>query len=232
MTPTASAELTEYQALLLDLLGLRKSWENADSPKNRRKGIVAKKRADVWDRARRQVWATPCTFVRGIEIISGIQVTVDVCAEAHTAKAPKYFGPGSPYLVDALREETNGLGEVYYNYWGNYLKKRDVLWCNPDFLRKWVWAAGIQGGTHPGFLLVPPATDQSWFGDLLEDKRSHLTVLEGRMCFEPPEGVEPSTPNGGTVLWSVNFDEPVLPCRLDWKEVCEIGAGRKMWGGS
>jgi len=32
-----------------------------------------------------------------------------------------------------------------------------------------------------------------------------------------------ATPNGGVVLWQVNFDAPVLPPVLDWREVCEIG---------
>lgn len=209
--------LTEYQYQILDVLGLREAFDKIDPER-------VDARASVWNKAQRQLWATPQSFVDGVAAIADLKITVDLCAEKHTAKAPVWFGPGSPVGVqDAIGCKPDGLGGYSYRYWHEQVGSEDVLWCNPDFLRKRRWVKGLLLDDVPGFLLVPPATDQAWFGDLHEDPRCHLTVLEGRMRFEPPEGIAPSSPNGGTVLWQVNFDSPVLPLRLDWREVCEIG---------
>lgn len=215
--------LTKYQYQILDLLDLRFAWDRKLAEFEAGKA-EAHELAKIWDKAQRQLWATPQSFVDGLAAIADLQITVDLCAEAHTAKAPIWFGPGSPICEDSIGRFDDGLGGYGYRFWHHLVEVEDVLFCNPDFLRKSLWTKGMRRDEAiRGFLNVPPDTDQGWFGDLHEDPRCHLTVLEGRLRYEPPEGIKATSPNGGTVVWQVNFDAPVLPPRLDWREVCEIG---------
>lgn len=198
---------TIYPEKIMRLLGLWPEYLRQEDDEGRRK---------VWDKAPRQLWATPGEFVRGLEAIAQRTVTVDLCAEPETTKAPLWCGPGSNIGVeDAFNVDPYSLQKVVHG---------GVAWCNPDFLRKDLWASLILKAGLPTWFLTPPTTDQAWFGRLHEDPRCHLTVLTGRLRFVPPPGVEDSSPKGGgVVLWQVNFDAPVLPPVLDWREVCEIG---------
>ena len=78
----------------------------------------------------------------------------------------------------------------------------------------------------PTWFLVPAATEQAWFGELLTHERAHLHVLQGRLAFEPPSGVQVSSPRGAVVLWSLNVDKPLLPQHLVVQEVLRVGLTR------
>lgn len=163
------------------------------------------------DYAVRQTWATPAALVRGLERLAGCTVELDLCAEQHTAKAPVWFGPRSPHGV------TDTLNETWESRAG-------LAWCNPDFRRKGQWADLVLASKIPTWFLVPPATDQPWFGRLLEHPRAHLHALQGRVAFEPPEGVAATSPNGPVVLWSLNFARPLFPARLIVRDLLSLGA--------
>lgn len=190
---------------LLRLLELEAAWVDAPD---------AGARDKVEDTAQRQLWGTPEEFVRGLEVISGRKITLDVCAERRTAKAERYFGVGSPLgLVDALRAPS----------WAPYTEREDTGYMNPDFRRKAEWVDKIMQEGLPGFAVVPGATEQPWFGDLHETEHAHLSVLTGRLAFVPPPGIKESSPREGVVVWALNFPERVLPPRLVTEEVKAIG---------
>ena len=185
---------------LVDVLGLREAYSS--SP------------IETMERALRQAWATPSAFVRGLERVAGVRVALDLCAEATTAKAPVWFGPGSPHgVTDTLLDDWS---------WG-----AGLAYCNPDFARKGQWANLVLGSQVPTWFLVPPSTDQEWFSTLTNSPRAHLHILRGRLRFDPPPGIAPSAPNGPVVLWSVNFDRPLLPGSLIVKDLLELG--REPW---
>lgn len=192
----------------LKLLGLYEAWEKAD----------AALRSKIENKALRQLWATPEAFVRGLEAIGQFKFTVDLCATAETTKAPIWFGPGSPLCEDIfarLPEEGMSPSDLF--------EQRDIVWCNPDYLRKDQWTALVQDCDAPTILNVPMSPDMDYSARLHEDPRSHLTLLTGRIQYEPPEGIEPSTSKVPTVLWAVNFDLPALPPVLKVKDVMAIG---------
>ena len=181
---------------LLDVLGLADAY--ASNP------------GKAWDYARRQTWATPAAFVRGLEMIAGARVELDLCAEESTAKARVWYGPRSPHgVTDTLR--------------GDWSTDARLAWCNPDFARKAQWVDLILRKGVPVWLLVPPTTDQAWFSDLVRHPRAHWHALGGRLKFEPPPGVPATSPNGPVVLWSVNFDRPLLPSCLLVRDVLKAG---------
>lgn len=190
---------------MLRLLELDDAWAAAKD---------AKARSKVEDTAQRQLWGTPADFVRGLEVLSGRTVTLDVCAEARTAKAKRYFGPKSPLgLEDALRAPS----------WAPYTAPDDFGHWNPDWRRKPVWVDKVMQEGLPSWGIVPGATDQLWFGDLSAVACAHLTVLTGRLAFLPPPGVTESAPRTGVVVWAVNVSKPILPPTLRTEEVREIG---------
>ena len=167
----------------------------------------------TWDYAIRQTWATPAAFVCGLERIAEVKVDVDLCAEKHTAKAPIWYGPRSPH----------GVTNTFKDPWP---LEPGLAWCNPDFARKAQWADFILKRGVPTWFLVPNTTDQAWFGRLFCHKRAHLHILQGRLAFEPPEGVNESQRRGAVVLWSINFDAPLLPQHLVVRDVLQIGLAR------
>ena len=68
--------LTEYQYQILDVLGLREAFDKIDPER-------VDARASVWNKAQRQLWATPQSFVGGVAAIADLKITVDLCAEKH-----------------------------------------------------------------------------------------------------------------------------------------------------
>ena len=201
-------ELTTYNRSLLHLLGLLGAWEKAPDDKAR---------AEVWNKAQRQLWATPQAFVNGLSFLSGTPVMLDVCAEEDTAKAPKWFGVSSEHGEDGLHALKQARRLVLPG---------GALWCNPPFIHKGNWADALSDGEDRAFLNVPPSTDQHWFGDLHQNGRAWLSVIQGRMPYIPPEGVKSGSPNGPTVVWAINFDYRPLPPVLNWRDVIRIGGGQ------
>lgn len=175
------------------------------------------------DRKARQFWATPWWVVRGVEELSGYRITLDVCAELSTAKAPVWFGPMSMNGADGL---TAG--------WARFVGSGDAAWCNPPYndLMSWVRRAITMAGFGlRTFMLIPYRSDRPYVASLLDYHSAHLTnlwgdkVKDGRIAFEPPPGVEASTPMGGVVLWQVGGSRR-LPLTLRTSELKAAGERR------
>ena len=149
------------------------------------------------DRTSRQTWATPRVLVEAIDALASppAPVDLDVCAEAWSAKATRYLGPGSTLGLDGLAAP-----------WSEH--SLSAAWCNPPFnaIAPWVEKAILELGRGVRVrLLVPPRTDCGWYHRLVEGEGewAHRSVLGRRVAFEPPEGVVASSPPGPVELWTL-----------------------------
>jgi phage N-6-adenine-methyltransferase len=99
--------------------------------------------------------------------------TLDVAAEPHNAKLPRYFTP----IDDGLRQSWRG----------------ETAWCNPPYsdIRPWIEKAWVEQATARGIVLLVPAnrTEQRWWQELVEPRRDsfgsplQVEFLPGRMRF-------------------------------------------------
>lgn len=185
-------------------------------------GIVTESRpvGDVSD-----AWATPADFVLGLGLVrllpggagfSGFVPTLDVCAEAWSAKAPRYYGPGG--------EREDALAELW--------PEDEEKWDNPPFscIDPWAWAsleaAGPRLGAGCTMHLIPPRTDRPWYHEIAkaeEAGQAFRTILLGRLEFAPPPGVKGGNVGGGVELWQVGGHRRRLPPRLVTQAVQELG---------
>lgn len=209
----------DYERSILDLLGFLVAYDAAKNEEARGK---------VLTRAWRQLWATPQWFVDGLAELAGVSFDLDLCAEAATAKAPLWFGPGSPVMIHGPGEEIRPAVDAFEAMpWRYYLGgSHTAAWFNPPFLQMQRWVNGILGETcgrmWRAIGVSPSSTDRPWFGQLLRHHRTHMTTVEGeRLRFEPPPGVKPSSPGGGVVVWSVGFDASPFGAVLTLAEVRE-----------
>ena len=196
----------DYVLDLLRLFGLLDKYESAKDAEAKGKVLAA-----AW----RQIWETPPAFARGISKLSGKRLELDVCAEAHTKKAPYYFGPGSAH-PDAFAVTS----------WSSYVLVHGAGWCNPPFNDIPRWSARLlEESKHaPFFLLVPPRTDQRWWHALKAHPEAFRTDILGRPKFLPPKGVKASTPGGGGVVWASGWPHRVLPPSRSKDEIRAAGA--------
>lgn len=166
----------------------------------------------------RQRWATPEWLVQAIERQSGLEITLDVCAEQWSRKAPEWLGPGSPLGEDAL--SVRSWWEVAS---GSHAPAR-ALWCNPPFgsIEPWVQRARsevLRALSHQQrcgiWLLVPARTWCDWYSVLRGMERAHLahrtTIDGGRIPFIPPDGIRASSPMGSCELWWMSAHGRALP---------------------
>ncbi len=125
---------------------------------------------------------------------------LDICAEAHSKKAPLHFGPGSALEVyDALKAP-----------WPT-MHRTSLHWGNPDFRRKADWVGRVLYHGYQTVLNIPLSTDMHYAAMLHEDSRCHITMITGRPEYIPPEGIKASKPKGPTVLVAMNFLVSPLP---------------------
>ncbi len=153
----------------------------------------------------RQKWTTPWWLVQEAELLVGRNVRLDACAEAASAKALRWYGPGSELGEDGLSGE-----------WDTSL-----TWCNPPYadIGPWVAKALAHTGRNPEakvLLLVPPRTDQEWWHYLMESG-ARMMSIRPRVCFEEPDGVKASSPSFPVVLWEIGGKQKCLPLTLSWK---------------
>ena len=152
-------------------------------------------------REARQRWATPWWLVQAIERQSGMKITLDVCAERWSAKARRWYGPGSPEAEDGLSAPWTG-----------------VVWCNPPFaaIGPWVDRAlyEVDRDCSLIWLLVPPRVELAWYHRLVRQAelghRARRTVLTRRVAFSPPSGIPASSPSGPVELWQIDWEGPRL----------------------
>lgn len=150
-------------------------------------------------RAARQRWGTPTVAVRNIEHRLKVRFGLDVCAESWSAKAPRWFGPGSPFGEDGLTAPWR-------------VQPGEAWFCNPPFAHIDPWVERALAADAPGVMWVPPRTDRPWWHQLLVTARACPVYVEGRIAHDiPPDlgriygavGKRPAGPGGGIVLWVI-----------------------------
>lgn len=132
----------------------------------------------------RQHWQTP----RGVRrwITEHFRPDVDAAADGANTLAPLWMGPGSNVgIVDALAAP-----------WPGYLMSATIrprVFVNPPFSSALRFAErAIEAHAAHGtmiLLLLPISTDTQWFARLV-DAGAHVTAITGRVCYDPPPGVQ------------------------------------------
>lgn len=211
-----SIKVGEYERQVLALMGYLEAYDGARTQETR-DGVLT--------RAWRQLWATPQWFVDGLAVLVQRAVTLDLCAEARTAKAAWFFGPGSDLMVHRPGQEPHQAVDAFdVGPWRTWLGPSEAAWCNPPFADAARWVEHLLTEADAGgfrcLMVGPGAVDRPWFAALARHDRAHMTLLEGeRLRFEPPPGVEPSSPAGGAVVWAIGWAVPPLPPVLTLTEI-------------
>lgn len=155
----------------------------------------------------RQNWATPWPFFNWLNETFG-PFTLDVCAEAWSAKCPKHYTVKENGLIQNWPKDA-GKGKFF---------------CNPEFadpddwLEKGYRHARYDGAS--GLYVLPLSTDTSWFHDFAA--LGDIILLRGRINFQPPPDYRPSVDpktnklkktgnNTGTLLVIYDPEEIQLP---------------------
>ncbi len=128
-------------------------------------------------------WETPPSFVRALEEKFG-PFTLDPCARAETAKAPKFFT-----MAD------DGLSQS----WGDGASH---VFCNPPYSAPGPWVAKAIAEAEKGvttLLLLPAATDVGWFHDLVL-VHCNVRFVRGRLKFLGWERTPIGSPTAGNIL--------------------------------
>lgn len=163
-------------------------------------------------------WRTPRPLFARLH--DEFNFTFDLAADAENHLVPKWFGPGSHYLEDAL-------SVAHWSHIRGFL--------NPPYSRKrkmpiQPWLQRCLHTQHVGGLvvgIVPSRTDTPWWHDYVLEARE-IRHVRGRIHFEPsPEWVaaNPGKRSSGNfpasvVIWdgrgSRSRRAPHV-CSLDWK---------------
>lgn len=145
----------------------------------------------------RDCWATPDRFVRHLELELGRPFRLDVCAYSWSRKAPVYYSPAEDGLVQPWHVD-QGEG---------------LWWCNPPFsaIGPWArkaWRESLLGSRGGAMLLPAGVIQHPWFHDYVIGGGATIHYLRGRVAFEPPPGVAPSSPAFPCflALWGVAAD--------------------------
>lgn len=154
-----------------------------------------------------QTLATPWSVYRRIEEAIGQRFDLDVCAEDHTAKAPRWF------TVD-----DDGLASDWSGY----------CWCNPpyDSIAQWVAKAieEWQRDKVRTVFLVPARVGMRWFLDVRRlERRGMATVAfwPGRIAFE----------GSGSAPYEYSVVLGIGTC-LDGLRSLEVPAQQDLFGGA
>lgn len=191
--------------------------------------LLASRDEDEARKAARQRWGTPPWVVAGIERLTGTRVTLDVCAEAWSAKAERWYGPGSPLAEDALAiPASQWLFDFARNLDAipNRWRRKPAAWCNPTYSAIDPWVDRVIELAPRGlltWLLVPFRSERGWVRRLL-DRPAFLTVITGdRIDFEPPPGIEPTSPMGSVVIFQVGGGAARLPVGINHETLRRAG---------
>lgn len=157
----------------------------------------------------RDAWATPADLRR--RVLAEWPISLDAAAVAETALVPRFLGPGSPLGDDALLADWRTLSG---DGW---------VWCNPPFSRLAEFCGKAVDEAHRGariVMLTPGGrTEQAWWhscvaacricGEVAWAHKRHVgpcrpigrvIPILGRVAYEPPPGVEVSSPSFASVL--------------------------------
>lgn len=136
----------------------------------------------------RDCWATPPELVRGLSAELGQPFALDVCAFPWSAKAPRFYTAADDGLVQPWHLDAGD----------------GLAWCNPPFSdpRPWARKAWRESffGCRTVMLLPSFMTGHGWFHQYVVPRAAvrflgtEYGVRMGRVRFQPPPGVAPSSP--------------------------------------
>lgn len=134
----------------------------------------------------RDCWRTPRQLFDALN--KRYRFEVDAAADASNALLPSYYTRD----CDTLGWLKTTLARAYVNP-----PYSDIAPWTEACYRRCAWL-----GAFSALLLPANRTQMSWWHDYA--MRGELWFFKGRIAFEPPPGVEPSSPRGNSVL--VVFD--------------------------
>ena len=79
-----------------------------------------------------------------------------------------------------------------------------AAWCNPPYSNILPWAANALASEVQTVLLLPARTASPWFRLLVTSPRVSWWTFQGRVRFDPPEGVQASSPRHDSLLFHVH----------------------------
>lgn len=140
----------------------------------------------------RQRWGTPRHVPQNLQRLFGDEwrLGLDVCAEEWSAKASRWFGPGSSLGEDCFA--VGGTSRYQAEVWVDHAAG-GVVFCNPQFntIPRWVdvlrCIPEVRGGK--AILWGPTRSDQGWWWELRKLARagkSRLVEVNGRVNHECP----------------------------------------------
>jgi ParB-like chromosome segregation protein Spo0J len=165
----------------------------------------------------RSRWVTPAWLAAAVaERIGRDGWDLDLCAEAETAKAPTWWGPGSPWGSCGLAAELPG---DFVTTSGLPPRLAPAAWCNPPWDRAAEWldrVVALHRVIPWATFCVPSRTEQPWWHELEAAERagwaSRIPVL-GRVSYELHPLVEAAgliatgRPRDATTVWVLHpFD--------------------------
>lgn len=133
------------------------------TPAARQKAYEKRQKVKVYHRSQRDNWETPPDIFTPLHAEFGF--TLDACAEAHTAKCPRYY----TIADDALKQPWEG-----------------VCWMNPPYggkVERWLkkaYESSLAGATV--VCLVKSSTDTRWWHELVQPY-AEVRYLKGRPKF-------------------------------------------------
>lgn len=106
-------------------------------------------------------------------------------------------------LVDAASSDQNQvcpwrLGDGLGGLW------KEPTWCNPPYSNILPWATNALSSDVLSVLLLPARTASPWFRLLVCNPRVSWWTFKGRVRFDPPEGIQASSPRHDTLLFAVH----------------------------
>lgn len=118
---------------------------------------------DIHFSSKKQDWETPPELFAPLD--DEFEFTVDVCAEAHNTKCPRYFSPE----IDGLKQDWSG----------------EVCWCNPPYDDAASWIEKASRASLLGavvVMLIPARTDTRYWHDFVM-KADEIRLIKGRVRF-------------------------------------------------
>lgn len=156
----------------------------------------------------RDDWETPQELFKRLN--DEFDFTLDGAANKDNAKCSRYLSDEPTHVG------SRNLGDAF-----EYQPEGETIWLNPPYgpgLTKWIRLASDWGWANRVVMLVPNATDTSWFRELV-DAALEIRLLSPRVQFE---GTTSSNPNGSVIavigkssIWT--RDRPCLIWSWRWK---------------
>ncbi len=120
-----------------------------------------------------------------------------------------YFVKKYALKIDVASSAENKVCDLYYDEKSNGLISAwdENAWCNPPYSNIIPWCEKALASPHITVLLLPMRTASPWFRLLTGDPRVSWHAFKGRVKFEPPRGVEESSPRHDSGLFIVHEKE-------------------------